>query len=75
MRTSWPQALPDQSRFIPLSDRGMTDEQVGFATGVFRSTMLRRLTGPTFLRQEPGPVSGRFGEQLLGNLFNKKRSG
>ncbi len=49
LKGTWPQELQRQHRFIPLSEEGMTDEDVGFATGLFRSRMLRRLTAPTFL--------------------------
>ena len=48
LRTAWPQALRDQSRFIPQPEDEMTIEDVGFATGVFRSLMLERLTAPTY---------------------------
>jgi hypothetical protein len=49
LQTTWPQALAHQSRFTRLNEVGMTVEDVGFATGVFRSLMLERLTSPTFL--------------------------
>jgi len=56
LRESWPQKLADQEKFITLQEdrqrRGrpenMTTEQVGFATGVFRSLMLERYTFPAF---------------------------
>ena len=48
LRTAWPQALQDQSRFSPQPEDEMTIEDVGFATGVFRSLMLERLTAPTY---------------------------
>ncbi len=48
LQVAWPQALQRQTRFIPLLEEGMTDEDVGFATGIFRSLMLERLTAPTF---------------------------
>jgi hypothetical protein len=48
LQMAWPQVLQGQTRFIPLSEEGMTDEDVGFATGLFRSLMLKRLTAPTF---------------------------
>ncbi|HXQ38930.1 MAG TPA: hypothetical protein VN843_33315, partial [Anaerolineales bacterium] len=56
LRESWPRKLADQEKFITLQEdrrrRGrlenMTTEQVGFATGVFRSLMLERYTFPAF---------------------------
>jgi hypothetical protein len=48
LQVAWPQALQGQTRFIPLSEEGMTEEDVGFATGLFRSLMLKKLTAPTF---------------------------
>lgn len=49
LQTDWPKALQGQTRFSPLLKDGMTDEDVGFATGLFRSLMLQRLAAPTFL--------------------------
>lgn len=43
LRTAWPRALKTQSRFIPMTNEEMSVENVGFATGVFRSLMLDRL--------------------------------
>ncbi|MCB0210626.1 MAG: hypothetical protein KDJ52_14905 [Anaerolineae bacterium] len=48
LQVDWPRALQGQPRFIPLSENGMTEEDVGYATGLFRSLMLKRLTAPTF---------------------------
>ncbi|MCB0165337.1 MAG: hypothetical protein KDI79_14000 [Anaerolineae bacterium] len=48
LQVAWPQALQGQTRFRPLSEAGMTEEDVGFATGLFRSLMMKRLTAPTF---------------------------
>ncbi len=44
----WPQSLATQSLFAPLSGSGMSAEDVGFATGVFRSLMLERLSAPAY---------------------------
>jgi hypothetical protein len=56
LRETWPQKLAEQETFITIQEdkrrRGrpedMTTEQVGFATGVFRSLMLERYTFPAF---------------------------
>ena len=56
LREIWPQKLKDQRKFISIEEdkrrRGrptvMTAEQVGFATGVFRSLMLERFTFPSY---------------------------
>lgn len=48
LQTAWPESLSSQSRFTPLHENDMTVENVGFATGVFRSLMLNRLTAPTY---------------------------
>jgi hypothetical protein len=56
LREIWPQKLIDQEKFITIEEdrrrRGrpenMSTEQVGFATGVFRSLMLERYTFPAY---------------------------
>jgi hypothetical protein len=56
LRDIWPQKLTAQQRFITIEEdkrrRGrptlMTAEQVGFATGVFRTLMLERFTFPAY---------------------------
>ncbi|WP_420642501.1 hypothetical protein [Candidatus Leptofilum sp.] len=45
----WPDSLPHPARFTPANDTDMTVEDVGFATGVFRSLFLDRHTSPTYL--------------------------
>ena len=56
LRAVWPQQLAHQEKFITIQDdkrrRGrpeeMSTEQVGFATGIFRSLMLERFTFPAY---------------------------
>ena len=48
LHTIWPEELQSQSRFVPIEDE-MKVEDVGFATGVFRSLMLERHTSPTYI--------------------------
>ena len=56
LREIWPQKLNDQEKFITIQEdkrrrdraENMSTEQVGFATGVFRSLMLERYTFPAF---------------------------
>jgi hypothetical protein len=56
LRVNWPQRLAEQETFITIQEdkrrRGrpenMTTEDVGFATGVFRSLVLERYTFPSF---------------------------
>ena len=56
LREIWPQKLNDQEKFITIQEdkrrrerpENMSTEQVGFATGVFRSLMLERYTFPSF---------------------------
>lgn len=56
LREVWPQQLTHQEKFITIEEdrrrRGrpenMSTEQVGFATGVFRSLMLERYTFPAY---------------------------
>lgn len=45
----WPESLQHQSRFSPLTNGDMATEDIGFATGVFRSLMLERLSAPAYL--------------------------
>ena len=45
---SWSPALQTQSLFLPVADEEMSAAEVGFATGIFRSLMLRRLAVPTY---------------------------
>jgi hypothetical protein len=49
LRASWPEMVRRELRFFPVSVDGMTAEDIGFATGVFRSLMLERLTAPAYL--------------------------
>lgn len=48
LRLNWPTAVSAHSPFSLASHDGMSVDDVGFATGVFRSLMLRRLTSPVF---------------------------
>ena len=56
LREIWPQKLTNQEKFITIEEdrrrRGraenMSIEQIGFATGVFRSLMLERYTFPAY---------------------------
>ena len=48
LRQEWPKNLPQSARFHPLNGSHMTVEDVGFATGVFRSLLLERHTSPTY---------------------------
>ncbi len=48
IRNVWPEKLQSQSRFKPLREGEMSVEDVGFATGVFRSLMLDQLTSTTY---------------------------
>lgn len=48
LRETWPKQLQDQTRFVRLAQDEMSVEDVGFATGVFRSILLDRHTAPTY---------------------------
>ena len=48
LRETWPQALKTQSRFLPPSAGDMSADEVGLATGVFRTLMLERLAAFTY---------------------------
>src|SRR3989304_322180 len=73
LRGIWPQKLVDQEKFITIEEdkrrRGrpevMSAEQVGFATGVFRSLMLERFTFPAYAVDKE-KVS--FEEDLVNNF-------
>ncbi len=65
LQTTWPQLLQNHPHFTRLDEEGMTVEDVGFATGVFRSLMLERLAAPTF-RLNKDQV--RFPEGLESNF-------
>lgn len=47
LHKSWKPALQSQSLFLPVAEDEMSATDVGFATGIFRSLMLRRLAVPT----------------------------
>jgi len=73
LRDIWPQRLADQETFITIEEDkrrrerpdSMTAEQVGFATGVFRSLMLERYSFPAYaLARE----KVEFSEELLNNF-------
>lgn len=56
LHEAWPQKLAEQEKFITIQEdkrrrerpENMSTEQVGFATGVFRSLMLERYTFPAY---------------------------
>ncbi|MCB8928080.1 MAG: hypothetical protein H6652_20940 [Ardenticatenaceae bacterium] len=48
LQQSWPKSFPPQARFRPLNGSDMLVEDVGFATGVFRSLLLERHASPTY---------------------------
>lgn len=48
LRQEWPKSLPQPARFNPLNGSDMLVEDVGFATGVFRSLLLERHASPTY---------------------------
>lgn len=72
LRDIWPQKLAGQEKFITIEEdkrrRGrpevMTADQVGFATGVFRTLMLERFTFPAYALDK-GKVS--FDDDLVKN--------
>jgi hypothetical protein len=73
LREIWPQQLAGQEKFITIEEdkrrRGrpesMSSEQVGFATGVFRTLMLERFTFPAYALDKE-KVS--FEEDLVSNF-------
>jgi len=73
LREIWPQKLVDQEKFISIEEdkrrRGrpevMSAEQVGFATGVFRTLMLERFTFPAYALDKE---KVRFEEDLVSNF-------
>jgi len=73
LREIWPQKLTDQEKFITIQEdkqrRGrpeeMSTEQVGFATGIFRSLMLERYTFPAYALDKEKVV---FDDDLLTNF-------
>lgn len=73
LREIWPQKLVDQDKFITIEEdkrrRGrpasMSAEQVGFATGVFRTLMLERFTFPAYALDKE-KVS--FEDELVNNF-------
>lgn len=73
LREIWPQKLDHQEKFITREEdirrRGrpenMSTEQVGFATGVFRTLMLERFTFPAYALDKENV---RFEEDLVNNF-------
>jgi len=73
LREIWPRKLVDQEKFITIEEdkrrRGrpevMSAEQVGFATGVFRTLMLERFTFPAYALDKE---KVRFEEDLVSNF-------
>lgn len=48
LQQEWPQSFSQPARFSPVNGSHMTVEDVGFATGVFRSLLLDRHSSPTY---------------------------
>ncbi len=48
LQDAWPESLPQPARFSPINGSHMTVEDVGFATGVFRTLLLDRHSVPTY---------------------------
>jgi len=73
LREVWPQKLIDQEKFITIEEekrrRGypdyMSTEQVGFATGVFRSLMLEKFSFPAYAMDKE---KVRFSDELMTNF-------
>jgi hypothetical protein len=73
LREVWPHKLLNQEKFITIEEdkrrRGrpeaMTAEQVGFATGVFRTLMLERFTFPAYALNKEKVI---FDEDLKDNF-------
>ena len=73
LRDGWPQKLAGQDTFISLEEDkhrrgrpdGMTTEQVGFATGVFRSLMLEKYSFPAYALDRERVI---FPEELATNF-------
>ena len=73
LREIWPQKINHQEKFITLQEdkrrRGrpekMSTEDVGFATGVFRSLMLEKFTFPAYALDKAKVI---FEEELVNNF-------
>lgn len=73
LRENWPKELTRQETFITIQEdkqrRGrpeeMTTEQIGFATGIFRSLMLERYTFPLYALDKEKVV---FDDDLMTNF-------
>lgn len=73
LREIWPQKLAGQETFITIEEDkrrrerpdAMTAEQVGFATGVFRSLMLERYSFPAYALNKE---QARFSADLMSNF-------
>ena len=73
LRETWPQRLMDQEKFITIAEEKrrlgrpdyMDTEQVGFATGIFRSLMVERFSFPAYALDK-GKV--HFEEELMTNF-------
>lgn len=73
LRDIWPQRIATQEKFITIQEdkrrRGrsedMTTEQVGFATGVFRSLMLERYAFPAYSLDKD---KVKFDQDLINNF-------
>ena len=78
LRETWPQKLNQQEQFITIQEdkrrrnrpEEMSTEEVGFATGVFRTLMLEKFTFPTYgldkekVKFDEDPL-GLFAPQVL----------
>jgi hypothetical protein len=73
LRELWPQKITSQSRFITLEEEKrrygrpdhMTTEQIGFATGVFRSLMLEKYSFPAYALDK---AQVEFSDELMTNF-------
>lgn len=73
LRENWPQELANQNQFITIDEekrrRGrpdyMSTEQVGFATGVFRSLMLEKFSFPAYALDKE---EVQFSDELMTNF-------
>jgi len=73
LRENWPQELNNQDTFLSIQEdkkrrsrpEYMSTEEVGFATGIFRTLMLERFTFPAYALDAE---KVRFDEDLLSNF-------
>ena len=73
LRETWPQKLINQKKFITIDEekrrRGrpnyMSTEQIGFATGVFRSLMIEKFSFPAYALDKE---QVKFSDELMTNF-------